>query len=320
MTITCPKCKARLALPDEKLKAGATKFKCSKCGTSLLYKGKGEGKAEDSSSETAKTISPRTPQPTVAPKSPGRFKAGKDIPAPGIKSPADLKSSGDTGSSTASASSPRPDKQPENQKKAATDHDALTQLSPPPEERKGVPMRMLLAGASGLVILLLAAIFFFRPADRAPQQQAQKPAKATVTADARSPGEGPVSQEIGGENAPSGSAREDASPEQPLRTVPPSEMNEEKAIDMVKKSDALLKNTPVDEIIRAWTTQNAAQYNVVGWKAKQVDAGKYLVSYTALDGNLTKGFYFDLDVETGVVQDLAHNPELQKKYNIQYGN
>ena len=169
------------------------------------------------------------------------------------------------------------------------------------------------------MILLLAAIFFFRPVDKAPQQRTQSPAKATVTADTQSPGVEPVSQEISGKNVPRGVEREDDSSEQPLRTVPPSEMNEEKAIDIVKKSDALLKNTPVDEVVRAWTTQNASQYNVVGWQAKQVDERKYLVSYTALDGNLTKGFYFDLDVETGVVQDLAHNPELQKKYNIQYG-
>ncbi len=47
MIITCPKCKTRLSLPDNRLKPGGTKIKCFKCGGILLYKGKGSGRLPD---------------------------------------------------------------------------------------------------------------------------------------------------------------------------------------------------------------------------------------------------------------------------------
>jgi len=38
MIITCPKCKTRLKIPDERIGAGATRFRCSKCNTLLQYR------------------------------------------------------------------------------------------------------------------------------------------------------------------------------------------------------------------------------------------------------------------------------------------
>ncbi len=89
---------------------------------------------------------------------------------------------------------------------------------------------------------------------------------------------------------------------------------------MVKNSDALLKNTPVELIVKKWTEENSGKYKIVGWQAKKVDEQNYLVSYTALEGSAVKGFYFTIDAQSRKVQDLARNPELQKKYNIQYSN
>ncbi len=89
---------------------------------------------------------------------------------------------------------------------------------------------------------------------------------------------------------------------------------------MVKKSDALLKNTPVELIVQKWTNENSGKFKMVGWQAKKVDEQNYLVSYTALEGSAVKGFYFNVDAQNRVVQDLARNPDLQKKYNIQYSN
>ncbi|MDA8079229.1 MAG: hypothetical protein M0Z79_09875 [Nitrospiraceae bacterium] len=100
----------------------------------------------------------------------------------------------------------------------------------------------------------------------------------------------------------------------------PAAMSPERAIEMVKHSEALMKMTTVESIVKKWTEENAGKYKIVGWQAKKVDDRKYFISYTAMDGDMPKGFYFDLDAQTGVVQDLAHNPELQKKYNIQYNN
>lgn len=49
-----------------------------------------------------------------------------------------------------------------------------------------------------------------------------------------------------------------------------------------------------------------------------MDEDRYLVSFMAMDGATPKGFYFDLDIRTGEVENLQNKPELQKKYNIQY--
>ena len=97
-------------------------------------------------------------------------------------------------------------------------------------------------------------------------------------------------------------------------------MTEEKAIEIVKKSDALMKMTKVETIVNKWSTDNAGKYTMVGWQAKKMDEQRYLVSYTARNGEKTAGFYFTLDLQTGAVQDLAHNKELQTKYNIKYEN
>jgi hypothetical protein len=87
---------------------------------------------------------------------------------------------------------------------------------------------------------------------------------------------------------------------------------------MVKRSDVLLKMTPVGAIVEKWAQDNAGKYKFEGWKVKKIDEQQYLVSYTAFEGNTPKGFYFVADLQNGTVEDLAHNPELQKKYNIQY--
>ena len=96
------------------------------------------------------------------------------------------------------------------------------------------------------------------------------------------------------------------------------EMTEEKAIEMVKNSHALYRNTSTESLIKKWSEENAAKFQIIGWKARKVDEEKYLVSFTAMDGAFPKGFYFDLDIRTGEVENLENKPELQKKYNIQY--
>jgi hypothetical protein len=113
-------------------------------------------------------------------------------------------------------------------------------------------------------------------------------------------------------DAPAGQIQGRTAAEQPSGPV-----DEEKAIEIVKRSEALLRRTSVESIVKKWTEDNAAKLKVVGWSAKKVDDQKYLVSFTALEGNMPKGFYFELDAQSGVVQSILQNPELQKKYNIQ---
>jgi hypothetical protein len=93
---------------------------------------------------------------------------------------------------------------------------------------------------------------------------------------------------------------------------------EEMAIELTKKSHALDRFSDVETIIRKWAEENSTKFQIVGWKAKRIDDRTYLVSYTASDGLSTKGFYFDIDINTSTVRHIADHPELQKKYGIQY--
>jgi predicted Zn finger-like uncharacterized protein len=47
MIITCPKCKTRLSLPDDRIKPEGTKVKCFKCSAILLYRGKDRRRPPD---------------------------------------------------------------------------------------------------------------------------------------------------------------------------------------------------------------------------------------------------------------------------------
>ena len=93
---------------------------------------------------------------------------------------------------------------------------------------------------------------------------------------------------------------------------------EGKAVALVKRSHVIDKFMDVDMLMKKWTDEYSAKFQVLGWKAKKVDDQLYLVGYTITDGLATKGFYFDVDLSTGTVRHLAEHPELQKKYNIHY--
>jgi len=91
------------------------------------------------------------------------------------------------------------------------------------------------------------------------------------------------------------------------------EITEEKALEMVKKSRTVYRDFPAEAMIKKWTEDNSSKYEMVGWQVRKVDDERYLVSYTAMDGKLTKGFYFDVDIKTRKVENLANKPDLQKK-------
>lgn len=77
MVITCPKCKAKLNLPNEKIRSGGIRFRCSRCKMSLVYKGK---RSHHESTPVSGTSSQTTfSSDTSATQSPGEFvhKTGK---------------------------------------------------------------------------------------------------------------------------------------------------------------------------------------------------------------------------------------------------
>lgn len=107
----------------------------------------------------------------------------------------------------------------------------------------------------------------------------------------------------------------------PLETqtaFPDNEDTGQQAVELVKKSHILDRVLPVEAIVRKWSETNVGKMQVIGWQSKKMGKGVYIVSYTASDGLNTKGFYFEVNLDTGVVRDVSRHPELQRKYGIRY--
>ena len=270
MIITCPKCETRLNLPDGKLKPGGTRFKCSKCGTSNVYR------IEPSEPLSEKPLELKLVEPLTADQS-------ETPPLPDVSAPPGEIS-----------------KQP----------------FPLIIGGRVISRKAALAGAGGLLVIVLGSVLFFSSADKG-QGPVPWTAGSPVTPQPQVPG--PAVQGTSAAPAETPAPQPGEATAQPEANAP-AVMSGERAIEMVKRSEALLKMTTVESIVKKWTEENSGKYKMVGWQARKMDDQKYLVSYIAMDGDRPKGFYFDLDVQTGVVQDLARNPELQKKYNIQYSN
>ncbi|MDA8240347.1 MAG: zinc-ribbon domain-containing protein [Nitrospiraceae bacterium] len=314
MTITCPKCKTRLNLSGEKVKPEGARFKCAKCGAVLVFKGKGRKEVPDRGEETGVAVQPPPSGEIRAPLEGGEtddLTGGEERPpeVPPLRAAPE----------SPSAREKPPDvplnmgESPLTLKKTMAAHQTDKVSSPAAGEGgKGIPAKAVMAGSAvAVLILLLVAFFIFRSPETAPKKQPAPfpPAGQEATQ--------PPAQATSQEGPP------DVTPAiSPPTATPAEEMSfstpEEKAIGMVKRSDVLLRMTSVDSIVNKWTQDNAGKYKVVGWQAKKIDEQKFLVSYTALDGSVPKGFYFVADLQSGGVEDLAHNPELQKKYNIQY--
>ena len=311
MTITCPKCKTRLTLPEEKLKPEGTRFRCSKCRATLFYKGRG-GASQGNTSES-EPLSPPPPERQPLTSDPSAVSDTK-VQQSHENSPTEQTYTGNIIPAGATAQSRSADEKQEMLNKIGSARDTSEQiLSSVTRGGKVVPRKAALAGAAGILIVVIIAIFFFY----SQEDNAKRDVMHAPAADKGLGMPSPHGKEASSQAVPAGSMPAESPQGGNISEGPPSSMTEEKAIEIVKRSEALLTRTSVDSIVRKWTEENAAKYKVVGWQAKKIDEQKYLVSYTALDGDVPKGFYFELDVQSGVVKDFAKNPELQKKYNIQ---
>jgi predicted Zn finger-like uncharacterized protein len=330
MIITCPKCKTRLTLPDEKLKPEGTKFRCSKCAATLRYKGKGRRVPQEGLHEP-----PASPPFSPSEEIPGGKQAifaareehqHEDAPLASRANSQDVPHAGEASGGTETER-----KQDELTKTDEVSHAAAPQsavaYSGSGEEKRAFPVKAVIATVFGLLILVLAAVFFSHSGGKTSggMKKAPEADKGMSTSPSTPPGNGPVTAEESNEDEAAALHREGDEAEQPASmsegaspSAGPAVTTEEEAIELVKRSDALLKRTSVESLVKLWTEKNAANYKIVGWQAKKTDDQKYLVSYIALDGDMPKGFYFELNAQSGVVADLARHPELQKKYNIRY--
>lgn len=173
----------------------------------------------------------------------------------------------------------------------------------------------LIAAAGGIAVVLLAVVIYFLVSRKEAGVDSRTAGQPAMTAPLPAQNSEGTPAPKAGQPAQPG---DKSFPQQPAPVTLGPDASDEQVIEVVKTSDALYKNTSVESIVNKWTEENSGRLNIVGWKVKKTDDGRFLVSYTALDGNATKGFYFDLDPQTGKVQNLANNPELQKKYNIKY--
>lgn len=80
MVVGCPKCKAKLKVPDEKIKPEGTKFKCPKCRAMLLVKKPVKRVAPTPPPPPEPEVPPETPAPSEAP--------APEMPAPQMEAPA----------------------------------------------------------------------------------------------------------------------------------------------------------------------------------------------------------------------------------------
>lgn len=311
MKITCPKCNTRLMIPDDKLKPGGVKFKCSSCGATLTYRKK-ENKpvGETSSGPGTPTPPPSAAGPAI---SPPTAVPGREIPSvrESIRLPEETRPE-----TFAPAPAEAPAQERDTEKEAAQ---IVRDSATPAKTGSRVSKNAVLAGAgAALIIMVLIAVFLFTSDSGKTGKPAPiEPSQPSASAPLQPPGLPAAPDSV---QAPAPDSSGTAAPLSPPSTDVSSGMTDEKAIDMVKKSDALMKRTMVEAIVNKWAAENAAKYSIVGWQSKKMDEQNYLVSYTARDGDKTTGFYFNLDVQTGAVLDIARNKEFQAKYNIKYGN
>ena len=169
------------------------------------------------------------------------------------------------------------------------------------------PVAIAIAGATVMIVVVIA-MFALRSSSR--PDNAALPTAAPVDAQPAQVMAGPAAQ------AP---AQATTQAQAPSPVPPAGEMNEQQAIETVKNSKTLDRIFSADAIVKKWSEENAARFKVIGWNARRADDSSYLVSYTVLDGAVTRGFYFDVNIQTGEVQNVANSPDLQKKHKISFG-
>lgn len=101
-----------------------------------------------------------------------------------------------------------------------------------------------------------------------------------------------------------------------LYTKDPPTPPAETAIQLTKASRAIDGLTPVDNFCRSDMESKKGYLKIHGWRAKRIDEGKYLVSYTFDQGSGERGYFFDVDVGSGIVRSAVGDPALEKIYSL----
>lgn len=179
-----------------------------------------------------------------------------------------------------------------------------------PKKKKNI---LIIGTAAGVALVFIVAALLFWPSKETLKpvlQPQQVPPTTRQPAAPSGPETGKDVPSAGGQPQVQTAARQD--------DLPADMGTEDKAIELVKRSKTADPNVTVETVVKRWTEENAGKIQVSGWSARLIEAQLYQVSFVAMEGDNTKGFYFDVDLNTRVVRDIGHYPELQKKYGIKY--
>jgi len=201
----------------------------------------------------------------------------------------------------------------ERVKKINDAYDVYRQISKETDNGSKNPLIIKIAlGAGAAFVVVIAAILLFLSNQKAPQPTVVPVSSPYQMAVPEKSVSAPASQSVPGQPStqqPSSEGKSDA----PDMTA---EKTSEWAIDTVKKSHILDRFSTVEVVTNKWATENSDKLKSIGWIARKVDEKAYLVTYTATDGVTPRGFYFELNIETGDIKNIAGNTELQQKYGI----
>lgn len=89
---------------------------------------------------------------------------------------------------------------------------------------------------------------------------------------------------------------------------------EEKAITLVKESQALKFGVSVNDMIETLLKERDNEIRPIGWEAKLVGNHRYIISYTYKIYSFDKGvgnggYYFDVDLNSGSVRNVTKKYE-----------
>ena len=187
-----------------------------------------------------------------------------------------------------------------------------SRTTPEGPARKGSAVKIAGISALFLLCIVIALIYFGGGNKKQPPVPEQTSSSAPAQTGPQTPQTSPAV------NAAREEPAAEPSPAETEVSLPDDEDSGQRAVDLVKKSHVLDRVFPVEAVVRNWSETDAGKMQVIGWQSKKMGEQVYIVSYTATDGLNTKGFYFEVNLDTGVVRDVAKHPELQQKYGIRY--
>lgn len=95
------------------------------------------------------------------------------------------------------------------------------------------------------------------------------------------------------------------------------ESDENKAIQLTKKSYAMGDYLNVETRIKDLLKSEKGALKIVGWRARKIDDQTFLISYTFDKGGGDIGYFFEVNLLAEIVRKVSGDPELMKKYGMQ---